>query len=294
MASVYEPQNGLKPLTIGAYSVATMKSATYRTNNSPYNSSAKAWWAQDSQGNWGMVKDNGTVIVPFKYSDYCDLDLSDSKVLVKSNGKWYVYDIAETSNSNPDPTPGPSPDPTPEPDSNPEPQPNPNTNGLRRIFGQTRYETMAALVEKGEWKQSDTAIVASCANFPDALSASSLAGRLDAPVILTESSRLSAEASAELKKLAPTKVYVISGESAISASTYNEIQNITGKKSTVECITGQTRCETCMEIARHSAFKQAKTVIIVTGTNYADALSISLYANEMGSTLAKALGLNVL
>ena len=70
VASVYDPQNGLKPLTIGAYSVATMKSATYRTNNSPYNSSAKAWWAQDSQGNWGMVKDNGTVIIPFKYSDY--------------------------------------------------------------------------------------------------------------------------------------------------------------------------------------------------------------------------------
>lgn len=159
VASVYDPQNGLKPLTIGTYSVATMKSAMYRTNNSPYNSSAKAWWAQDSQGNWGMVKDNGTVVVPFKYSDYCDLDLSDSKVLVKSSGKWHFYDIAETSNPNPDPTPGPSPDPTPEPNPNPEPQPNPNINGLHHIFGQTRYETMAALVEKGEWKQSSTAIV---------------------------------------------------------------------------------------------------------------------------------------
>lgn len=229
-----------------------------------------------------MVKDNGTVIVPFKYSDYCDLDLSDSKVLVKSSGKWYFYDIAETSNPNPDPTPDPSPDPTPELNPNPEPQPNPNTNGLHRIFGQTRYETMAALVEKGEWKQSGTAIVASGANFPDALSASSLAGRLDAPAILTESSRLSAEASAELKKLAPTKVYVIGGESAISASTYNEIQNITGKKCTVERIAGQTRYETCMKIASHSAFKRAKTAIIVAGTNYADALSISPYACEMG------------
>ena len=210
------------------------------------------------------------------------MDLSDSKVLVKSSGKWYFYDIAQTSNPNPDPTPDPSPDPTPEPNPNPEPQPNPNTNGLHRIFGQTRYETMAALVEKGEWKQSGTAIVTSGANFPDALSASSLAGRLDAPVILTESSRLSAEASAELKKLAPTKLHVIGGESAISASTYNEIQNITGKKCTVERIAGQTRYETCMKIASHSAFKRAKTVIIVTGTNYADAPSISPYAYEMG------------
>lgn len=275
-ARVYDPQNGLEPLTIGAHTVAAMKSATYRTNNSPYNSSANAWWAQDSQGRWGMVKENGTVIVPFKYSDYCDLNLSDSTVLVNSGGKWWFYDITETSSPNPDPTP----DPTPNPD--PQPQPNPDQNGLRRIFGQTRYQTMAALVEKGEWDQGGTVIVASGANFPDALSASSLAGLLDAPIILTENSGLSTDASDELKRLAPTKVYVIGGESAISASTYKQIQNITGKKCTVERIAGQTRYETCMKIASHPAFKQAKTVIIVTGTNYADALSISPYAYKKG------------
>lgn len=287
-ARVYDPHNGLKPLTIGTYSVATIKTATYRTSNSPYNSSAKAWWAQDFRGYWGLVKDNGTVIVPFKYSDYCDLNLSDSKVLVKSSGKWWFYDTTETSNPNPDPTPDPTPDPNPnptpnpDPDPDPQPQPNPDQNGLCRIFGQTRYQTMAALVEKGEWKQGGTAIVASGVNFPDALSASSLAGRLDAPVILTESSRLSTEASDELKKLAPTKVYVIGGESAISASAYKQIQNVTGKKCKVERIAGQTRYETCMKIASHPAFKQAKTVIIVTGTNYADALSISPYAYKKG------------
>lgn len=37
-----------------------------------------------------------------------------------------------------------------------------------------------------------------------------------------------------------------------------------------------------MKIASHPAFKQAKTVIIVTGTNYADALSISPYAYKKG------------
>lgn len=281
-ARVYDPQNELKPLTIGTYSVATIKTETYRTNNSPYNPSTKAWWAQDSRGYWGLVKDNGTVIVPFKYSEYCDLNLSDSKVLVKSNGKWWFYDTTETSNPNPDPTPDPTPDPNPDPNPDPQPQPNPNQNGLHRIFGQTRYQTMAALVEKGEWEQGGTAIVASGANFPDALSASSLAGLLDAPVILTENSGLSTDASDELKRLAPTRVYVIGGESAISASTYKQIQNITGKKCTVERIAGQTRYETCMKIASHPAFKQAKTVIIVTGTNYADALSISPYAYKKG------------
>lgn len=284
IAHVYDPQNGLNPLTIDTYSVATMKTATYRMSNSPYNSTAKAWWAQDSRGFWGLVKDDGTVIVPFKYSDYCDLNLSDSKVLVKSSDKWWFYDTTETSNPNPDPTPDPTPEPSPDPNPNPnpQPQPSPDQNGLRRIFGQTRYQTMAALVEKGEWKQGGTAIVASGANFPDALSASSLAGLLDAPVILTESSSLSTEASTELQNLAPTKVYVIGGESAISASTNKQIQNITGKKCTVERIAGQTRYETCMKIASHPAFKQAKTVIIVTGTNYADALSISPYAYKKG------------
>ena len=285
-ARVYDPQNELKPLTIGAYTVAAVKSATYRMKNSPYNSSVEAWWAQNSQGRWGLVKENGTVIVPFKYSDYCDLDLSDSLVLVKSAGKWWFYDISASNTPNPDPNPDPDPDPNPEPNPDPDPEPDPSpqpeSNGLRRIFGQTRYQTMAALVEKGEWDQGGTAIVASGANFPDALSASSLAGLLDAPVILTENSGLSTDASDELKRLALTKVYVIGGESAISASTYKQIQNITGKKCTVERIAGQTRYETCMKIASHPAFKQAKTVIIVTGTNYADALSISPYAYKKG------------
>ena len=141
---------------------------------------------------------------------------------------------------------------------------------------------MAALVEKGEWKQSGTAIVASGGNFPDALSASSLAGRLDAPVILTGSTSLSTEAANQLKNLSPSKVYVIGGESAVSPSTYRQIQNITGKKCTVERIAGQTRYETSVKIASNPAFKQVKTVIIVTGTNYADALSISPYAYAMG------------
>lgn len=285
-ARVYNPQNGLKPLTVGTYSVATVKSRTYRTINSPYNSSVDAWWAQNSQGRWGLVKENGTVIVPFKYSDYCDLDLSDSLVLVKSAGKWWFYDISASNTPNPDPNPDPDPDPNPEPnpdpDPNPDPLPQPESNGLHRIFGQTRYQTMAALVEKGEWKQGGIAIVASGGNFPDALSASSLAGCLNAPVILTGSTSLSTEASAELKKLAPTKVYVIGGKSAVSASTYRQIQNITGKKCTVERIAGQTRYETSVKIASNPAFKQAKTVIIVTGTNYADALSISPYAYAQG------------
>lgn len=274
VAHVYDPQNGLKPLAIGAYSVATKKSATYRSNNSPYNSSAEAWWAQNDQGKWGLVRENGTVIIPFKYSDYCDLNLSDSLVMVKSGGKWWFYDISETDSPNPDPVP----DPEPEPD----PEPKPETKGLHRIFGQTRYQTMASLIEKGGWKQGGSVIIASGGNFPDALSASSLAGLLDAPVILTESSNLTVDAAAQLKKLAPSNAYVIGGESAVSGSTFQEIQNTAGEKCKVERIAGQTRYETSMKIASHPSFKGAKTVIIVTGTNYADALSISPYAYAQG------------
>lgn len=105
---------------------------------------------------------------------------------------------------------------------------------------------------------------------------------LGCPVILTENSELSTNASDVLKRLAPTRVYVIGGESAISDSAYKQIQNITGKNCTVERIAGQTRYETSMKIASHPAFKQAKTVIIVTGTNYADALSISPYTYKRG------------
>lgn len=57
---------------------------------------------------------------------------------------------------------------------------------MQRIFGATRYDTMSQVVQKEGLKQGQTVIVASGTNYPDALASSSLAGALDATIVLTD------------------------------------------------------------------------------------------------------------
>ena len=62
---------------------------------------------------------------------------------------------------------------------------------VQRVAGDTRYDTMSELISNvGGWSASDKVILASGANYPDALSASALAGVYDAPIILTDPTEL--------------------------------------------------------------------------------------------------------
>src|SRR5690242_3960232 len=70
------------------------------------------------------------------------------------------------------------------------------TASSERIAGATRYGTAAAVATKAYPTTNDRVIIASGENFPDALAASGLAGKLNAPVLLTKSASLSDEAKA--------------------------------------------------------------------------------------------------
>ncbi|NLG11195.1 MAG: hypothetical protein GX562_06675 [Coriobacteriaceae bacterium] len=59
------------------------------------------------------------------------------------------------------------------------------------LDGAGRYDTMKKIVAAGWTSKTDTVIVATGGNFPDALAASSLAGIKDAPVVLTSAGILS-------------------------------------------------------------------------------------------------------
>ena len=92
---------GLDRFTIGNYAVAACwqtvdTSKHYIAPGSLYHSSCDAWWAQDSNGKWGLIKTDGTVIVPFEYDAYEDLDFeNENLVLVKKDGLWWFFDTSE-------------------------------------------------------------------------------------------------------------------------------------------------------------------------------------------------------
>lgn len=158
---------------------------------------------------------------------------------------------------------------------------------IQRLSGNDRYDTMGEIVEEAYPNNSSgTVIVASGDNFPDALASSGLSGLADAPVILTNSYRLSARADGQISRLNPNKVVVIGGKSAVSDGVINQIEKRVAPNAEIVRISGATRRDTANEIFAQANKKVAaanwggETAIIATGENFTDALSISAYAQQ--------------
>ncbi|QDO87189.1 hypothetical protein FNH13_01670 [Ornithinimicrobium ciconiae] len=85
----------------------------------------------------------------------------------------------------------------------------------RRVGGLDRYETAELLGERYE-KDADRAFVATGADYPDALTGSSLAGYEGAPLLLTRPDKLPNSTYAALDTLSPQGVAVLGGTVAVA------------------------------------------------------------------------------
>lgn len=163
------------------------------------------------------------------------------------------------------------------------------------ISGQTRYET-AVEVSK-EWEKADTVVLVNGYNIVDALPASPYAYENDAPILYTESNKLTPATRNQIKKLKASKVIIIGGTGVISSSVEGELKSMS---LTVERIGGNDRIETAVAIAKKMGKKDE--VAIVNGVNgMADALSMAapaavngipiLLTNENGDSLGVGKGI---
>lgn len=159
--------------------------------------------------------------------------------------------------------------------------------GMYRAAGETRYATMAALLPKAPWKAGRTVVLASGSNYPDALAAASLAGAYDAPIVLTEPNSLSIDAADMIEQLSPNVIYVVGGEAAVSKSAVDTATYYAADGCKVFRIAGDTRLETSLAIAKRVRQKStaSDSLIVATGFNYADALSVSPFAFAYNSPI---------
>lgn len=146
---------------------------------------------------------------------------------------------------------------------------------IKRLAGSTRYDTMVSVVSEGAWSAGGTVIVASGENYPDALSASGLAGVYGAPIVLTEGNKLSPQATEQIRSLRPSRIIVVGGLSVISGNVLVSLQGICSK---VSRIAGATRTDTSSALYRDGGNAWGSTAIVVSAANYPDALSVSPYA----------------
>jgi putative cell wall-binding protein len=151
-----------------------------------------------------------------------------------------------------------------------------STVSTRRLGGNDRYET-ARVIAEGSFASAAFALLARGDDYPDALAGSYLAGNAGTgPVVLTEPTRLNANALTTLQTLRVSEVYILGGTSAIGSAVEQDLRDRGYRVLRVE---GATRYDTAAAVARSlgaagvGRIGAEPTAILATGEEFADALS---------------------
>ena len=143
----------------------------------------------------------------------------------------------------------------------------------KRIAGDTAEDTMEAIVKTAFPDPVKEVVLATSESYWDALSANSLAGSLNAPVLLTKHGQLPEQTIAELKRLQTSKVVVCGGENAISNDVVAQLKALNIE---VERVAGNMASDTANDIAKK--LDKSDTAVVTTSWGYEDALSAASFA----------------
>lgn len=153
------------------------------------------------------------------------------------------------------------------------------SNALTQRIG-SMTEDNAALsvaVSQSGWSKAENVILTRDDALSDALTAVPLSKKLDAPILMTPSSRLDLNVSNEIKALGAQTVYIIGGTAAISTQIETDLIN---QGLQVERLGGIDRYETAVRIAQK--FNPVDTVYLAYGYGEPDALAASAFAAQRG------------
>lgn len=153
---------------------------------------------------------------------------------------------------------------------------------ISSLSGVDRYDTAAQEARLAYPGGADTAIVVGGENWPDAVTASGLAGIVDAPILFTNRDGLNGYAANALRTLHVKKVIIVGGPNSVSGAAESAIRGMVGS---VIRLAGADRYGTQMAVYEYGRLGYDGTdhwnqdiAIIARGENFPDALSISALA----------------
>ncbi len=152
------------------------------------------------------------------------------------------------------------------------------------IAGSTRYGTAAAISRSAFPSGAPAVVLAGGTAWPDALGGSALAGAAGGPVLLTESERLTAETRTELRRLAPTRVYLLGGTAALAPAVASQVASALPGAEIVR-LAGRSRFLVSRAVASEVASVSGSAperAFVVTGRSFADALACAAPAAAEG------------
>ena len=162
---------------------------------------------------------------------------------------------------------------------------------LERLYGQEAQDTakeiaLKAFEQVGEdgkvtYEQTNNVVVACNDDFADAMSATGLAGALNAPILLTERDTLSSAVSDVISTLGAKNVYIIGGVNAVKPDVETALKALSGVEN-VKRVAGYDYFDTSVKCAEEIKTvlgdEASSDVIVAYGQNFQDALSISSFA----------------
>ncbi|MGL5150736.1 MAG: cell wall-binding repeat-containing protein [Clostridium sp.] len=144
-----------------------------------------------------------------------------------------------------------------------------------RLAGADRFDTAIKVFEKG-WDTAENVVLASGLDFPDALCATPLAAKLNAPILLVRNSSLNTIPNVlnAIVNKGVKNAYIVGGTGVIPQVVEDELRN---KGINVKRLGGNDRYETSVVVAREMNSNTGE-VAIANGLGFADGLSISSVA----------------
>lgn len=155
----------------------------------------------------------------------------------------------------------------------------PSISGAVRLSGSTRIDTAIEIAKAAFTGTIRSAVLTTADNYPDALTGSVLAYKLNGPILLVGSSAEDQEKVMEYLKssLEPGgTVYILGGPAVVSRDIEDKLADA-GIKQQIR-IYGADRYETAVNIVKQLEVKKGTPVVLVSGEDFPDALSISSIA----------------
>ena len=149
---------------------------------------------------------------------------------------------------------------------------------VERTAGENRFQTAVKLgeeIRRNSTNKTDI-ILANGYNLIDALTAGSLAAKMNIPILLTGDSSLNSITEKAIKEWGIKNVIVVGGDKQVSNGVISKLQN---DGLSVERIAGKTRVETSLKLAERVNPNPEK-VIFANGRTYADALIASYLSKK--------------
>ncbi|WP_050607937.1 cell wall-binding repeat-containing protein [Clostridium niameyense] len=159
---------------------------------------------------------------------------------------------------------------------------NPNIK-VQRLGGKDRFETSQKICEQFAKEHISNVIIANGNNFPDALTGSVLSKKLNAPILLVDKTLNGSKNSIKYieSNLSKDGTIFILGSKDVVEDEFISYFNKKGYKN-IKRLGGNDRFDTNKIIVDNMKVEKGTPVVIVTGENFPDALSVSSVAAIKG------------